>query len=58
MLVPEFVVHDALHEARFSHTHVANDDQLEKVFMYERLVLKVFVRHSQDIVDLLLLHFQ
>ena len=58
MLVPEFTVHDALHKTRFTDSHVANDYQLEKIFMDEFLVFEVFVRHSQDVIDLILLHFQ
>ena len=53
----ELIVHHALHQARFAHCCVANDDKLElMVMMRHRLICDHLERDLLDLLHLALLH--
>ena len=59
MLLFEFVVHDSLHETRFTHACISDDDQLKKMVLgTESLVSDDLEGHAHKLVYLFLLHFK
>ena len=58
VLLLEFIVHDALHQARFADARVANNDKFEQVILRrQRPVIEHLERYLLDLLDLTLLHY-
>ena len=58
MLLLEFIVHDALHQARFAHARVANNDQFEKVILRRQgSIVEHLKWYLLDLLYLTLLHY-